>query len=229
MDLDGYRVPLPRRFWRTPAPPPGELSVHAVPVAAALPLLDGGVRHLGEAELRQATRPAAPATQQLRLASHLLLRRLLAERLRVADSALVFTRAAGRLHLRTAGEIVPVPQFSLSRSSGLIAVAISPEGVGVDVEDLQTPAEARLLLATLHESDQRRLSRLPGPLQARAVTAAWTRKEAGLKALGTGLNRDPARDRTGSRRRPLGPPGVQVAQLTLPRPRRVELAVAWRG
>lgn len=225
MELPGRRIPVPGR-----AVPEG-LTVHLTAVSECGHLLDEGAPLLGDAELRRATRPAPWETQRRRLLSYVLLRRLLAERLDVSAADLEFGAApeAGNAApvLRAAGGAGTLPRFSLSRSSRLIAVAIAPGAVGVDVEELQTPEQANQLLATLHPADRRRLQRLPGPLRARAVTAAWVRKEAGVKALGTGLLRDPARDRTGSRRVPLGPPGVTVAQLRLPRTQRAELAVAW--
>lgn len=118
----------------------------------------------------------------------------------------------------------PAPGTSLARTAELIAVALADRPVGADVEKQQSPEQAELLLSLLHPADQRRLRGRP----ASEVTAAWTRKEATLKAMGVGLRRDPGLDEVGTRRRPRAPRGWQVRQLALPPALGAELAVAWR-
>ncbi|RSZ64466.1 4-phosphopantetheinyl transferase family protein [Corynebacterium hylobatis] len=137
---------------------------------------------------------------EIRLLSHVLRRILLARR-------------AG-----------PAAGTSLSRTEDLIVVALAGRPVGVDVEKQQSPEQSELLLRLLHPADQRRLRGRP----AAEVTAAWTRKEATLKAIGVGLQRDPGLDEVGTRRRPRAPLGWQVRQLTVPPAVGAELAVAWR-
>lgn len=204
---------------------PPELVVYLFPVAELAPVRGGEIDLLGEAEILRGTRSPDPGQQEERLLSYILLRRLLGAWMGVDPASLVFELGAdSRLHLVG---FPAAPWFSLSRAAGQIALVLAPCRVGVDVEARQTPRQAAQLLSVLHPADQRRLAWLPPGLRAREVTAAWTRKEAGLKVLGTGLHRDPARDRVGSRRRPLAPPGVQVRQLRVPHRAGVELAVAW--
>lgn len=128
------------------------------------------------------------------------------------------------LRLLLARHTGPRPETSLSRTADLIAVALAGRPVGVDVEEQQSPQQAELLLSLLHPADQRRLRGHP----ASEVTAAWTRKEATLKAMGVGLRRDPGLDEVGTRRRPRAPLGWQVRQLAVPPTLGAELAVAWR-
>lgn len=204
---------------------PAELVVYRFPLAQAADTWGGEIALLGEAEILRGTRSPDPGQQAERLLSYILLRRVLGSWLGVDPAALVFELGAdSRLHLV---DSPGAPYFSLSRAAGQIALALAPVRVGVDVEVWQTPRQAEQLLEVLHPADHQLLAWLPPELKAREVTAAWTRKEASLKVLGTGLHRDPARDRVGSRVRPLAPPGVQVRQLRVPHRVGAELAVAW--
>lgn len=110
----------------------------------------------------------------------------------------------------------PVPHLSLSRSETIVVVALAPAPVGVDVERTGGGAQpgpgARGLGA---------VALAPGEPLAGAgddgLLRTWTRKEAVLKAAGTGLAVDPASFRVTSAARtpavvpldpsgPLGPP-----------------------
>lgn len=81
---------------------------------------------------------------------------------------------------------------SLSRAGDLFAVALAPRRIGIDIETLQTDDQARDLLTVLHPADRRHLAALTGEQLRMEATGAWTRVEAELKRLGTGLHRDPA-------------------------------------
>lgn len=217
-ELSRFRVTLGLRA-------PADLAVYLFPGVQLQELLNRDIALLGDAEILWATRSPDPELQQQRLLSYMLLRRVLGSWLGVAPGSLSFELGGDkRLRLRDASR---APRFSLSRSQGLIALALAPVTVGVDVETWQSQAQAEQLLQVLHPDDRRLLSWLPPELKAREVTAAWTRKEAGLKVLGTGLLRDPALDRVGSRVHPLAPQGVQVRQLRVPHSLGAEVAVGW--
>ena len=84
---------------------------------------------------------------------------------------------------------------SLAHSGEVVLVAVaSAEDVGVDVEALR-PDAARwaLVRQALTEREQRRLGSLAQPDRAESFLRVWTRKEAILKAAGTGLAVDPRR------------------------------------
>jgi 4'-phosphopantetheinyl transferase len=86
------------------------------------------------------------------------------------------------------------PEFSVSHSGDLVAVAVAAAPVGVDVEQLEgrphplggddPAALARLVLG---EQEQAALAAVPPSGRARAFLVAWTRKEAVTKAQGDGV------------------------------------------
>ena len=78
-----------------------------------------------------------------------------------------------------------------SGETSLVAVTRGAE-VGVDVESRRPGIERWSLVAhALTEREQARLAQAPTAEQTDAFLAVWTRKEALLKAAGTGLGLDP--------------------------------------
>src|SRR5260370_39039848 len=86
------------------------------------------------------------------------------------------------------------PEFSVSHSGDLVAVAVATAPVGVDVEQLDGRARelgggdpvtlARMVLA---EEERAALAAVDPEGRARAFLVAWTRKEAVTKAQGDGV------------------------------------------
>lgn len=118
---------------------------------------------------------------------------------------------------------------SLSRCAPFIVVATAQTPVGVDLEALQTPDQATDLVTLFHPDDRGALMTLREDHFVHEVTAAWTRKEALLKAWGTGLLRDPAVDAVGTHHHPDQPHGW----ATLSAPSTIAgqtyyLGLAWR-
>ena len=90
----------------------------------------------------------------------------------------------------------PDLQFSIAHTAGWAAVAVGRDApVGVDVEQVGPWAEsdlddvARLALAPVERAV---LAGRPAEERAVAFTTYWTRKEAVVKAVGTGLSTPPA-------------------------------------
>ena len=74
--------------------------------------------------------------------------------------------------------------LSLSRAPGLAAVAVTEAGpVGVDLEEVARTAFAGFAGVALHPAEQADTAEERG--------CVWTRKEAFLKAVGTGVTLDP--------------------------------------
>lgn len=132
-------------------------------------------------------------------------------------------RVAGPL-----GDAATAPHVSLTRSGPLVAVALSVHvPVGVDVESVAAVSAAPVadVLLSPEELDAHRaLATDPGAdpaAGAARLARAWVRKEAALKALGTGLAADPTAWalRPPEHRLPgvdaLAPGGVAVADLDL--------------
>lgn len=108
-------------------------------------------------------------------------------------------------------------RFSLSHSGDLVLVATAEREVGVDVEHVQDPVAAEQVLALLHPAEIAALRALPAVDRAAAVTTVWARKESLLKALGSGLFRDPSVDEVGAGPVPGRPvPGWRILDLALP-------------
>jgi phosphopantetheinyl transferase len=91
---------------------------------------------------------------------------------------------APRVHAPAACEI------SVSGRGPLAALAVSDAPVGVDLEILHEGVE--VIADVLHESERAEIAALANADKRRQFLRIWTVKEALLKALGTGLNIDPA-------------------------------------
>ncbi|MFF9011358.1 4'-phosphopantetheinyl transferase family protein [Streptomyces sp. NPDC014870] len=157
----------------------------AAPGELALSVLTPEERH------HALTRPAGPAAV-LSTATRIALRTLLGRRLGRAPGEVGLLRrrcprcagphgkpalspGQGRLH------------FSVSHSAGraLLALAVTP--VGVDVQGPLPARAAETCAEALHPLEQLDLTRLTGDQRTFAFARLWTRKEAYLKAVGTGL------------------------------------------
>lgn len=123
-------------------------------------------------------------------------------------------------------------RYSLSRTTAAMALIVSTarHSVGADIEQIQTPEQAEQLIKVFHPADQARLlsPRLLTP-KTRAVTQAWTHKEALLKGLEVGLVRDPALDEVGPLKRPQTPQGWSLKPIKLPKKRGHVGSVAWEN
>jgi len=157
-------------------------------------LLDAGA--LSRFEQARAQRFRYPADRHRYLAAHVGLRWLLSPSLGLPPEAI-------QLHETDQGKPClahpDAPGFSLSHSQGLAVVAWSAHrDIGVDVE-LRRPLPELPALAQNHltSSEHADWRALPPADQAWAFLRLWTRKEAALKALGTGLLVEPVAVETG--------------------------------
>lgn len=121
-------------------------------------------------------------------AAHGALRIILADYVDAAPDELVFEEGAqGKPTLAGSS---PAVEFNLSHSGSIALVAIASEGsVGVDVEIVRPNIDylelSRRFFAPA-EADE--IEALPPDQRVAAFFACWTRKEAFVKALGTGLS-----------------------------------------
>lgn len=136
---------------------------------------------------------AAPADRDAVAAALLLARRAVAQACGVEPGAVRLRRRCGRCGSTEHGvpraeraDGGPVPRVSISRTADLVVVALADVPVGVDVERAGTGDAADAGLAAVALADGER------PAAGRhGVLRTWVRKEAVLKAAGTGLGVDP--------------------------------------
>lgn len=169
---------------------------------------------LDPAEQRRADSFSRPTDGLLYAAAHVALRRLLGRYTATPPQDLRFRRepcpgcgaSHGRPALAASSGRSPAPHFSLSHSSGLALIGVAAAPVGVDVERLPRPETVEVCRTALHPDEQRELADCHPHARQAAFGRIWTRKEAFLKGLGTGLSRSPARDYLGTdpARRPDG-------------------------
>ncbi|WP_405939273.1 4'-phosphopantetheinyl transferase superfamily protein [Streptomyces sp. NBC_00726] len=167
-------------------------------------------------------------------AAHVALRRLLGAYLRRPPEEIRFGRetcpCCGGPHGRPTvlGPGRDELFFSLSHRGDLALVGTAAVPIGVDVDLVADPEAGAELATMLHRTEQRELAALPPALRPRALARLWTRKEAYLKGLGSGLGRDPSLDYVGSA--PGGPaPPAGWTLLDVPVDRGYAAAVAVRG
>lgn len=82
-----------------------------------------------------------------------------------------------------------VPAVSLSHAGRFVALAVGErQALGIDIEPVRSLGEIEPLLESICAADERRtIESFPRDARARTILAAWTAKEAALKALGVGL------------------------------------------
>ncbi|MDO4918413.1 4'-phosphopantetheinyl transferase superfamily protein [Kocuria sp.] len=228
---------------------PADLTLHVLPLAELSPWAFSAADCLGEAEQERLRRVQETRARELFLVSRVALRHVLAHRLgcRAHEVPLVHdpvTGAPREIHGR-AGAVTGAPDagpelaasapfgvqpvhFSLSRTRGVVAVLTAQRAVGVDVERLQSPVEADVLLDVLHPADRQRIARLRGRRRAAEVTRTWVRVEALVKAWQTGLARDPAGIHIGASARAGYGHGWHVSDVRTATRENARLAVAWQ-
>lgn len=153
--------------------------------AADRALLDAWERHRADAFRSSRDR-------RRYLLAHTALRRLLGEHLGLPPTSLEVTRSpTGKPALCLKG---PPCHFSLTHAGGTGWLAIAPVAVGIDAEALSiVDPLSSLIAASCTPAETRALLALDAPRRGPAFLAAWTRKEAVLKAWGSGLGEmDPA-------------------------------------
>jgi len=213
---------MPSRLVRLPADPPFELwlaHLSAGPADEDLQLLDAR-------ELARAARFHFEHDRRRYVAAHAALRRVLAARTGRPPAALELQVGEhGKPWL--AG--VPHCAFSLSRSDDRALIALADEGeIGIDLERVRPlPDLDALVQRCLARSERDEVDGLAQDARALAFLERWTRKEACLKALGTGLLVEPSTFAVG---RGAAIDTVSVATPSGPRELRVqplELGPGW--
>jgi 4'-phosphopantetheinyl transferase len=163
----------------------GQAHVWIVPLTTAHDDLDEYARHLSPAEHDRCARLQDPAARLRFLRSRHALRTILAERLGRDPASLVFLRGErGKPAVQRAAGL----DFSFSdcRDCALIAIATAPTGVDGEHERAVRRPD-RTAHRIFHPDTAAALEHTPRPLRTAAFLAAWTQREAHVKAVGGGL------------------------------------------
>ncbi|WP_457104357.1 4'-phosphopantetheinyl transferase family protein [Methylobacterium sp. P5_C11] len=144
---------------------------------------------LDSAECRRADRFVRSADRARFVASHAALRLILGEALGLAPAGLQFdTGPAGKPDL--AGAARGGVTFNLSHSGARALIGLAQgRPIGVDVEAVRTMPDAlRIARAHFSADEVSALADTPRSAVERVFFGLWTRKEAVVKALGSGLS-----------------------------------------
>lgn len=141
---------------------------------------------LSPAEVARADRFRHPRRRSAFLVARTMVRSVVAHELGADPRALRF--AIGP-HGKPSLEPPNAVHFNLSHSGDVILVAVAGHEVGVDVERIKPTIDHASIARRFFSSlENRQLASLPPPLRSAAFFAAWTRKEALVKAWGVGLS-----------------------------------------
>jgi phosphopantetheinyl transferase len=162
------------------------LNVHACLLECHRGLLDRH-RHLPDDEQARAARFRIESAREEYLLGRLLLRGILAEYLGAEPGPLAYG-PFGKPALPGSNL-----EFNLSHSHGRLLVAVCADTpVGIDIEHVDPGIDPVSLARTgLPAADLDALLALPPEARHELFYRLWTRREAALKALGTGLGRAP--------------------------------------
>lgn len=180
----------------TPAAPIGafRLSAGVIQVWAARLDMSAGQAQLAACltpdEREQAARYVFARDRHAYIAARGTLRHILAAYTGLAPESLVFEyNHQGKPSLAPAcgGDWL---RFNLSHSGSLALYALRPDGdVGVDIEQVRKLDDLHAVAAsTFSAAEKAALRALPDDQQTEGFFTAWTRKEAFIKAVGTGLS-----------------------------------------
>lgn len=163
------------------------LRLDEMPDAAAVATLSAD-------EIARGARFAFEGLRRRHLASHVALRAILAQQTGLPAATLVFGAGPfGKPFLQAPAACV----FNMSHSDDVAVIAVAPDAmagteIGIDVEVLRPMRDAIALAErNFTEAEQRELLAAPADLRDLAFMRGWTRKEACLKAIGSGLSIPP--------------------------------------
>lgn len=188
-----------------------------------LPLPDDAAADLDGHERARLAALVRPDDARRFLLGALVVRSVAAARLDVRPGEVVVDRTCPtceRHHGRP--RVEGLPTLSVSHAGDLVAVAVGPGRVGVDVErlDPRTPVDD-LAAQVLTPQEAADLAGLEEHERRRRFLVLWTEREAALKATGDGLRTEPRSVRVGGDPRTADVPGhprLRLHHLDAPAP-----------
>ncbi|WP_329121340.1 4'-phosphopantetheinyl transferase family protein [Streptomyces sp. NBC_01465] len=222
-----------RPGWEQSVRPPDSPRIWLVRTRAFQPVVDRRAETvLDEAEKTRAARFRRTDDRDTYRAGHTALRLLLGAYLSTPPESLDLTRlpcpTCQEPHGRPVVRGNPL-HFSLSHGDGLCLLAFARTPVGVDVEKIPTLDLADEVVETLHPQEIAELEAYAPETRPQAFARVWTRKEAYLKGLGTGLGRAPSLDYLGTAPdEPTAPEGWTINDIAVGETHAAALAVEAR-
>lgn len=168
---------------------PGDVHVYAARIEGGAPA-ESAVTLLSPDELQRARSFVYDSDRLRYVGSHAFLRRVLACYVKVKPADIKFENGPrGKPRVCGLPGLRPV-EFSLSHSRGVVLVGVTIGlAIGVDVELMRSLDECDALARRFFApGEYRELCSLPEPARLNAFWRYWTRKEAVIKALGTGMS-----------------------------------------
>ncbi len=165
---------------------PDHVHVWRVSLLRSPKAVSGLLPILSADEKARADVQAGDRLQRRFVVAHAETRRILAGYLNEDPRALVFAvHPHGKPHLTGVGRDL---RFNLAHSGELALLAVSSHReVGIDVEWVDPRRDLGAILPAFAAEERAALERIPEAERRAALFAAWTRKEAYLKAVGRGI------------------------------------------
>ena len=108
-------------------------------------------------------------------------------------------------------------EFSLSHTGSAVLIGLGDLPLGVDMEKIPEQRTVDQVGSSFHPRETAELLDLPADERPEAFARVWVRKEALLKAIGTGLSRGISRDYVGAGTVPGTPvAGLRIHDVALP-------------
>ena len=211
LGVDGDRGELPGLPGVRCLPGPGSAVVLLADTAAGAvwaPRRDGV---LSRDEMERAARFVFPRLGEAWAGAHVLLREVLGR-------ATLTSAAHVRIRTGESGKpSVDGVEFSLSHTGSVVLIGLGDLPLGVDVEKIPEERTVDQVGSSFHPRETAELLDLPVDERPEAFARVWVRKEALLKAIGTGLSRGISRDYVGAGTVPGTPvAGLRIHDLALP-------------
>lgn len=168
---------------------PGDVHVYATRIGGGVQA-ESAATLLSRDELERARSFVRSSDQLHFIESHAFLRRILAGYARVDPADIRFEHGRWGKPRMSGSQGSRRVEFSLSHSRGVVIVGVTVgQAIGIDVELVRRIDDCEALARRFFAPrEYRDLCALPEPARSSAFFRCWTRKEAVIKALGTGMS-----------------------------------------